>query len=291
MYVNITSSEMIKGIRLPHLLLTFSLFLVFLSQGFGATQKAQKAYVKAVKLYKKKKYEKSINHLSKAIEYDSNFYKAYQLKAKIYDVLQHEDSSIKYRYLYAVKYEHDHETWQSLGVKFMEMNNFAKAEQCIDKAIKIAGSATLWNYLGVIQTRNLKYDDALYSFKNAYDSDSSRMNIVFNLGYAYLLLDSLDMSERYFLLAMNKSDNTTSLPFVGLGMSKYKKGDYKHAVELITIAVRDTEKNNCDAYLYRAKSYKEMGHGSRACHDFRKMETIGCESKGYIKEVVMCPTE
>jgi tetratricopeptide (TPR) repeat protein len=267
-------------------------FLFFVSSSaFSFSQKAQKAYGKAVKCYKKKKFDKSIVHLDKAILYDSNFYKAYQLKAKIYDVLKREDSALKYRYIYAVKYEHDHETWQSLGVTFMEMNKYEKAEQCIDKAIKIEGSATLWNYLGVIQTRNSKFEDALYSFQNAFSADSSRMNITFNLGYAYLLLDSLDMSERYFLLAMTKKDNSSALPFVGLGMSKFKKGEYASAIELITIAMRDSEKNNCDAYLYRGKSYKQLGHGARACHDFRKMENIGCEVKHYGKEIVVCPKE
>ncbi len=276
---------------LPFWVVLLCFALIGSHSGFSFTQKAQKAYGKAIRCYKKKRFEKSISHLDKAILYDSNFYKAYQLKAKIYEVLKREDSALKYRYIYAMKYEHDHETWQSLGVSFMEMNKFEKAEQCIDKAIKIEGSATLWNYLGVIQTRNLKYQDALYSFQNAYAADSSRMNIIFNLGYAYLLVDSVDLSERYFLLAMTKKDNTSSLPFVGLGMSKFKKGEYVSAVELITIALRDTEKNNCDAYLYRGKSFKKLGHGVRACQDFRKMEKIGCETKQYGKEVLVCPQE
>lgn len=287
-----THRKLLMGMSTPIVFcLLFLLLVTAHSSVYSFSNKAIKAYGKAVKLYKKKKFDKSITHLNKAISYDSNYYKAYQLKAKIYDVLKREDSALKYMYMYAIKYDQDHETWQSLGIKFMNMNNFEKAEHCIDKAIRIAGSASLWNYLGVIQTRNSKYDDALYSFKNAYAADSLRMNIIFNLGYSYFLLDSVDLSERYFLLAMAKNDSASSLPFVGLGMSKFKKGEYANAVQLMTIAVRNTEKNNCDAYLYRGRAYGKLGHGAKACHDFRRMEKMGCDVKTYHKEAIVCPSE
>lgn len=263
------------------LLVIFS-FIVFLPI---AAQSPERLYEKAYKLFHKGDLAKSMVCLDQALRLNAHLAKAYELKAKIFEKKGIEDSATTYLYKYACVHQLDYQMWQTLAVRFFNANQFEKAEECVDKAIQMHGNATLYNYRGVIQMQKKQHEEALLSFRKAFELDSSRETIIYNVGYAYVMLDSLTEAERHFVIAL-KMNSQFGLPYLGLAIVNYMNKDYHKTIECCNLALRSGagEESNCELYHYRALSYQQTGQLVRACLDYFKLKSLRCDEK-YYKEL------
>lgn len=87
----------------------------------------------------------------------------------------------------------------------------------------------------------------------------------------------LEKSQSY-----NAADAET---YYYLANAWYGKGDRKKSIEYLTQSIQ-TDSGYVEAYINRAKMYKEEGKRDEACSDFLKAETLG--AKNVSEETKFC---
>lgn len=133
---------------------------------------------KAMPCFKSKKYEVGMKYLDKAVEIDSEGYLEYRAFIKCIFSKQYADAIVdfnKVKKLYGNSYVMDHSYDFFIGLSYLQLNNFEKAnllfDESIQREIKKHGEDWVhhldWFYLGISEFELGNNNKAIFAFDKA----------------------------------------------------------------------------------------------------------------------------
>jgi type IV pilus biogenesis/stability protein PilW len=123
------------------------------------------------------------------------------------------------------------EAYNKLGLSYLQDGQINKAYVKFQKAIMLnpKNKETL-NYLGHINTRFKKYDEAISFYKRAISVDPVYSDAMHNLGILYLEIEKWDEAISTFTDALdNPLYNSPERSYTSMGYAYYMKGDHQKA--------------------------------------------------------------
>lgn len=170
------------------------------------------------------------------------------------------------------------EAHNKLGFAYLQNDQTNRAYVEFQKAIKFnpKNKETL-NYLGHINTKFKKYDDAIANYKMAISIDPEYSDAMHNLGILYIEIEKWDKAIRSFNAALeNLLYNTPERSYTSMGYAYYMKGDYQKA----ETSLRDALMRN-PVYMLANYTlglvYIKLGDDDKAINRFMKVIAVNPE--------------
>lgn len=127
---------------------------------------------------------------------------------------------------------HDPETLNNLGVCWMELNEYLKAERCLSKAVELKPKNTAYAYnYGTLCIKLKRYQDALAAFKGI-NKDATNSRILSSRAYCYSMLQEYDKSIELYLQAQDLEPENREIK-LNLAAVYAKTGNNELALQML----------------------------------------------------------
>lgn len=264
-------------------------------EGYGKDYKASE-----------KSFRTSINYLEKtndSLELSHSFNNLginQRMLGKLDSAMVYHMKSLEIRERYDVNPNTLGTNYLSIGTVHGLFYKYEKAKEYFQKAEQIYlqnGNqrllASSWNKIAVLEKQNGNILSAIFFYKKA-DSLYKRINyprgrslIVSNLGSAYIELDSLELSNNYFMEALKLAKlsgqrQSELLAMSNLGYNSQKNQQYKKALNYYHPALEIAEeaamyRSQTELYQKISETYAALGDYQRA-YDYRGKYMVAYDS-------------
>lgn len=164
--------------------------------------------------------------------------------------------------------------------RFYIEENPSKAEEIaknsINKELTPELKAKFYEILGEIYTNKENYEEAGKYFKEAYKSDSSNINYLFNIALLYFFLKKYDESIKHFE-KYSKKNPEDAYSYEYIGRSYHLSKNYAKAVEFYKKSLSLKESSNI--YRLMADCLSRINKTNEALEAFKKAEALEKEGK------------
>ncbi|MEO0284595.1 MAG: tetratricopeptide repeat protein [candidate division WOR-3 bacterium] len=164
--------------------------------------------------------------------------------------------------------------------RFYLEENIAKAEEIvrnnINKELTPELKAKYYELLGEIYTNKENYEEAEKYFKEAYKSDSSNINYLFNIALSNFFLKKYDESIKYFERYAKKNPED-AYAYEYIGRSYHLSKNYIKAIEFYKKSLSLRESSN--VYRLMADCLSRIDKKNEALDAFKKAEALEKEGK------------
>ncbi len=244
-----------------------TLFIICL----GAIAQNAKTYYKEARTYiNQNKTQDAIDALSKAINIDPKYFKAYQERAPLYEKLgKLKEAGDDYLFLSENLISNDEIFYNAGRIQYL-LKNYEKAVELLDKATyvnKRYEEAYLYKIKALIELK--KFEDAIIQAEQLLGIDA---NDAVNHYYHGLISDSLgryDRAEYDYAqaLVLNKSYEEA---YIALAKVKVRLNKKREAVQVCDHVIKLNDKS-INGYLTRAEIHHELLEYPNAINDLSKI--------------------
>lgn len=189
---------------------------------------------KAMPLFKQKKYELGMKYLDKAIELDStNHYREYRAFIKCIFQKNYSESLEEFNYLtkingdYGIIMDHPYSFW--IGLCYLQLNEFDKAQKFIEKSIAFGQKNNFVNpyelfYLGIIEYEKGNYQNAINNLNKSLEQYEKFSDAKYYKALSLINLNKKEEGEILLLEAQKDFKNGFSF---NEGNSLYEQFPYQ----------------------------------------------------------------
>ncbi len=128
----------------------------------------------------------------------------------------------------------DWDCYYHIGLIFMNVDKYKKAEEYIKEALKINKSKEILIALGKIYLKKKDINNAIQKFEEAYNIASNDINIMSTLGNLYLKIKEKSKAMKYYNKVLN-IERKYSKSLMGLESIKQNEGNIDEAYDLLSI--------------------------------------------------------
>lgn len=107
----------------------------------------------------------------------------------------------------------DAEIYNLIGICELQQQNYAKAEEYVRHAIELRKNQYFYEILAQIYLQQKRYDEEIAVWHEAESIFGLNYNIAFSLGLAYKNIKNVEMSEKYYLMAIEFNPKSRSALF------------------------------------------------------------------------------
>ncbi|MBN2520044.1 MAG: caspase family protein [Bacteroidales bacterium] len=249
-------------------IITISTFFIIY---FGATAQNAKTYYKEARTYiNQNKTQEAIDALSKAINIDPKFFKAYQERAPLYEKLgKLKEAGDDYIFLSENLISNDEIFYNAGRIQYL-LKNYEKAVELLNKATyvnKRHEEAYLYKIKALIELN--KFEDAIIQSEQLLGINA---NNAVNHYYHGLISDSLGKHDRAEYdyaqaLVLNKSYEEA---YIALAKVKVKLNKKREAVQVCDHVIKLNDRS-INGYLTRAEIHHELLEYPSAINDLSKI--------------------
>ena len=132
------------------------------------------------------------------------------------------------------KNKDDWDCYYHIGLIFMNVDKYKKAEEYIKEALKINKSKEILIALGKIYLKKKDINNAIQKFEEAYNIASNDINIMSTLGNLYLKIKEKSKAMKYYNKVLN-IERKYSKSLMGLESIKQNEGNIDEAYDLLSI--------------------------------------------------------
>ncbi len=166
----------------------------------------------------------------------------------------------------------DHQVTYILGLAYVSLKNFIKAEKYFGLLIPLTKSYELYYIFGNIQKKLKKYKSAITSFENAIELKPDFSEAYNSLGNAKKLLNFKDEAEQCYRKAISlKEDNIEA--YLNLSNILKESNKYQDLI-LIYQKILKLDENNVKTIYNLGSAYLFLGEISKAREYFKKAISI-----------------
>lgn len=159
-----------------------------------------------------------------------------------------------------------------LGEIQLEFGQLFQAMQAFERASKKKQTYEVNFQMGLIYSHVKKYHDAFLHFERAYEFDSTKAELLINLGAVLRNLGDLDRSLEYLSKAINL-DSANPAAWLNKGVTLDSLGQLSLAIAAYEEAIK-LDKNYLEAYSNKGNSEMGLGLFQSAHHSFQAALSI-----------------
>ncbi len=164
--------------------------------------------------------------------------------------------------------------------RFYLEENPSKAEEIaknnINKELTPEFKANFYELLGEIYTNKENYGEAEKYFKEAYKSDSSNINYLFNIALSHFFLKKYEEAIKYFEKYAKKNPED-AYAYEYIGRSYHLSKNHERAIEFYKKSLSLRESSN--VYRLMADCLSRINKTNEALEAFKKAEALEKEGK------------
>jgi tetratricopeptide (TPR) repeat protein len=226
------------------------------AQHYGLAE--EDIYQNKASLYKRKgDYLLAIEYMEKALTFEPNNYFLLLELADTYILHGNDNQAIEtYNHLLNEYPESDY-SWYSLGMLYLKIENYEKAEDCFDYALAINKLCVeaMVNKANILLGKE-EYEEALELFEKAAIYEEIDPMLWCQTGLCYKNLEKYDEAEVCYLEAL-RHDDSFGETYFGLGMLAYTKDEFDKAIKHLKKAV-SLANYLSEAFLFLGHSFDQI---------------------------------
>lgn len=210
--------------------------------------------------------QKALEHLEKAISFDSDYFPAYYDLSRIYTDLGDFQKALEFNQI-SLEIDQYHELIRnSIGYSYFNLavaseydkDIFAKAEEQLLISLNLDPELkNAHNNLGLVYKELKDYDRAIEAFKTAIKIDSKYKKPYLNIGSTYIDQGNLDMGLSYYQKAL-ELDPYYSLAYLAIGDFYLRQKDFNQSLVNLKKAL-ELDPDEPDIYELLAEAYIGLG--------------------------------
>ncbi len=228
-----------------------------------------------IEAFNEGKYDSSIVWFEMALEFNPDSASTYRFIGVSYAKMGDEEKKREFYQKALERSPGDPKMIFALARDFIEDEEYEMAEGLLNKALDKDEDGQLHYLLGVMRSRQERFEEAAEAFNFALSKDPENIDTHFNIGLAYIKLKKFSDASVHFrkVVDVNPEDKEAWF-YLGYVLAQDKK--YQDAVDAFT-KVLELDPDYCDAYVNRALAYDYLGKKKLARRDREK--AIECKKR------------
>lgn len=220
-------------------------------------------------LIEEKKYDKALEHLTQAVDLNSNYYKARISRGKLYRRMKKYPESLA-DYNKAIEIEGNRsEAYNNRGNIFFETQQYEQALADYKKVMELNPTdPKSYGNTGAIYAQQKKFPAALEALGKAIAMDAGYQDAFMNRGTVYAQMGEAERAIADFNVYLQRN-NRNPMPYYWRGTELSKMKRHNEAISDFTRAIQ-LNPNNKNFYTMRSASYQAIGNTQKAQEDARK---------------------
>lgn len=216
----------------------------------------------------------AINAFGKAIEVDSSYFSAYNMKSQM-EIRQKQWTEAEQTLITWA--ERDTSSKASalfnLGIVYFNQKDWDKGASTFQQVSEIQPeNKDAYFNAGLCFYNNQKPKKAIAEFANVVSLDPNNVQALNYAGLSYEQINQPENAVKYYKQLSDKTKNPEG--YLNIGRISMANENYKDAISAYTKALQLNEKNSA-AYLNRAQAYKALNIKHASCEDINKAIQLG----------------